>query len=169
MLDKAIQYASLWFDGKVDKAGKPYILHLIRVMLSVDQNDEELMQIAVLHDVLEDTPVTIRELEDMGFSVRVLSGIDHITKHKGQDYDEYLSQVCINIDSVKVKLADLKDNMDLSRIKNMTDKDWDRRLKYMNAEVRLLRHLETIQPKKNRFQQKMDDAMEAARKGHGLS
>ena len=96
MLSKAIALASKAFIGRKDKAGKPYILHCLRVMFSVDQKDEELMQIAVLHDLLEDCP----EYHDlvlykMGFSKRVVTTIEVLTHDKSVSYEDYIKKIAL--------------------------------------------------------------------------
>lgn len=137
-LSKAIELASRVFIDKVDKAGKPYILHCLRVMNSVDQNDEELMCIAVLHDVPEDCPdIKFDDLRAMGFSPRVVDAVRLLTHDKNFSYDEYIQQVALNQDARKVKLADLRDNSDITRLKGLRKKDFDRMQKYHRAFVYL--------------------------------
>ena len=131
MLSKAIALASKAFIGRKDKAGKPYILHCLRVMFSVDQKDEELMQIAVLHDLLEDCP----EYHDlvlykMGFSKRVVTTIEVLTHDKSVSYEDYIKKIALNADARQIKLADLKDNSDITRLKGLRKKDFDRMEKY---------------------------------------
>ena len=92
MLDKAIALAAEKFIGKTDKQGEPYILHCIQVMLGVDQTDSELMQIAVLHDIVEDTDVTLGQLKQMGFSDRVVGGIAYMTRPSSTPYEEYIEK-----------------------------------------------------------------------------
>lgn len=137
-LSKAIALASKLFECTLDKSGKPYILHCLRVMNNVNQKDEELMQIAVLHDVTEDTDYTIEDLAKIGFSSRVLSALTllHHDKDK-QDYDSYIKGISTNKDATIVKLADLKDNSDITRLKGLRKKDFDRLEKYHKAFVYL--------------------------------
>lgn len=137
LLGLAISIASDVFKTKTDKAGKPYILHCLRVMNAVDQKDEELMQIAVLHDVAEDTHVTIDDLRDLGFSKRVLLALGYLTHKNGDSYDFYIKMLSNNPDAVKVKLADLKDNSDITRLKGLRKVDFDRIEKYHRSFVYL--------------------------------
>lgn len=130
MLGTAIALASRVFDGKFDKGGKPYILHCLQVMYWVDQSDEELMQIAVLHDVVEDSDLTIDDLRQMGFSERVLTALECLTHRKGEPYDAYIRRVAVNADAIKVKLADLRHNSDITRMKGLREKDIARLEKY---------------------------------------
>lgn len=133
----AITIASEAFQNKVDKSGKPYILHCLRVMNGVDQKDEELMQIAILHDIVEDTAWTLKQLQDLGFSWRVLSAIETLTHADDVPYEQYIQLISNYPDCVKVKLADLKDNSDITRLKGLRKKDFDRIEKYHKAFVYL--------------------------------
>lgn len=130
MLAKAIAVAAAAHQYQTDKGGKPYILHCLTVMKNVHSEDEELMQIAVMHDLLEDTTFTERHLRDIGFSERVIEGVKALTKTKDQGENEYLIQVMRNKDAIKVKLADLRHNTDIRRLKGITPKDFERMMKY---------------------------------------
>jgi GTP diphosphokinase / guanosine-3',5'-bis(diphosphate) 3'-diphosphatase len=133
-LEKAKLLARLAHYGQVDKAGKDYISHPLRVMASVmDHNDEELAAIAVLHDTIEDTFVTTGLLIEIGFSTRIILGVVHLSREDGTSYDEFINYVSRSRDATIVKLADLEDNMDMSRIENPTEKDFKRLEKYKNA------------------------------------
>jgi len=132
-LGLAISIAAEGFKDKTDKGGQPYILHCLRVMNSVDQNDEELKIIAVLHDVVEDGICTYGALVNFGFSDRVLYNVNLLTHDKSVDYMEYIKRIAHSSDAVKVKLADLKDNSDITRLKGLTKKDFDRMEKYHTA------------------------------------
>jgi GTP diphosphokinase / guanosine-3',5'-bis(diphosphate) 3'-diphosphatase len=136
-LAKAIAIASSAFEDKTDKAGEPYILHCLRVMNSVSQDDHELMSIAALHDVVEDTDITLEDLRALGFSLRVLTAVDLLTHRKADTYEEYIKKISTNPDAVKVKLADLKDNSNITRLKGLRKKDFDRVEKYHKAFVYL--------------------------------
>jgi (p)ppGpp synthase/HD superfamily hydrolase len=137
MLAKAIALAANVFENKTDKSGQPYILHCLRVMNGVDQNDSELMQIAILHDVVEDTDITLQYLSSTGFSTRVIVALNLLT-HKGTDtYEDYIKGIATNKDAVAVKLSDLKDNSNITRLKGLRKKDFDRIEKYHKAFVYL--------------------------------
>ena len=136
MLDKAIRLAADAFEGKFDKGGQPYILHCLHVMRTVcpNQDDHELMCIAVMHDLVEDTDITLKDLYDMGFSERVVSGVACMTHMNGEDYmDVYIRRVALNPDAKRVKIADLKHNSDLTRQPNLREKDLRRIEKYHRA------------------------------------
>lgn len=136
-LDVAITITSTAFKNRIDKAGKPYLLHCLRVMNNLNTKDEELQCIAVLHDLVEYTEYTFPMLRDLGFSERVISGVRWLTHMRDKSYEEYINDLTINQDAVKVKIADLKDNMDLTRLSNLTDKDIERLKKYHKAYVYL--------------------------------
>lgn len=114
-----------------DKAGKRYIWHPIRVMLNVEGYNEKI--VALLHDIVEDTEVTIPDLKNLKFSKEVIEAIDVITKKKDQEYFSYLKSIKDNSIAKKVKIEDLKHNNDLKRLRFVTQKDMDRVIKYKKA------------------------------------
>lgn len=134
-LDRAIQIAASAHSGQVDKSGQPYILHPIRVMLSVDTLDERMA--AILHDVVEDTSWTIERLADEGFTSAVIEAVVALTKLDGESRLEAAKRAVQNPIARVVKLADVSDNMDLSRISNPTEKD-RARLKEYEAVTKVL-------------------------------
>ena len=123
-LEIALQLAATAHSGQKDKAGKPYILHPIRVMLSVRTTDEQIT--AILHDTVEDTTVTFEQLSEAGFSVEIVSAVRALTKLDGESRVEAARRAVEHPIARQVKLADVKDNMDMSRIPNPTDKDLER-------------------------------------------
>lgn len=135
------------FEGKVDLAGRPYIMHLLRVMADLNSDDEELNCIALGHDLIEDCYLSrydgYYDLIGRGFTDRIASGISLLTKAKGDTYDIYIQRISLNPDAVLVKMADLRDNMDLSRFgeKYITDSDILRQRKYACAYEKLERVL----------------------------
>ena len=138
LLAKAISLAAEGFKDHIDKGGRPYILHCLRVMNNVDQQDEELMIIAVLHDTIEDLGFTPQFLYSQGFSARVVEAVTLLTFNpKEMSYDEYIKKLAHNKDCVAVKKADLKDNSDITRLKGLRKKDMERLEKYNRAWVYL--------------------------------
>ena len=127
-LERAIEIATTAHTGQVDKAGEPYIHHPLRVMLSVSTPDERL--VAVLHDVIEDTVISSKDLLAEGFSSRIVDAVVALSKSEGQTYEQYIESVAQNSLARVVKLADLEDNSDLSRIPNPTERDCERLEKY---------------------------------------
>jgi (p)ppGpp synthase/HD superfamily hydrolase len=116
--------------GQFDKGGNPYILHPLKVMHYLKSDDEELMCMALGHDVIEDTPVTYKDLREAGISERVITGIRALTKQPGQTYEEYKEGVFANVDAMRVKMSDLRHNTDIRRLKGVTEKDIARMAKY---------------------------------------
>lgn len=131
MLEKAIQIAVNAHKGQTDKAGKPYILHLLRVMLKGSNDDEAIC--GVLHDILEDTNWTISDLRKEGFSEEIINALQCVTKKDNEPYSEFISRISKNPLATKVKLNDLEDNMDKSRLNNINEKDLQRFEKYSIA------------------------------------
>lgn len=140
MFEKAIQIAAKAHEGQKDMAGQPYILHPLRVMLRTGNEIERIC--AVLHDVIEDTPITLEMLKDEGFSLDVLAVLDLLTKREGESYDDFISRILKNETACRVKLADLADNMDLSRLPATSEEDFQRLEKYKKAVSKIQKHLE---------------------------
>lgn len=133
MLSTAIALASEKHHGVLDKGGKPYILHVLRVMNAMPEDDPELRQIAVMHDVVEDTDVTFEQLIQMGFSARVVDALVRLTHMPHDSYTNYIRGINANDDSRQVKLADLKDNSNITRLKGVSEKDINRMIKYQRS------------------------------------
>ena len=130
LLSKMLLIATNAHHGQFDRGGNPYILHPMKVMHYIKSEDEELQCIALGHDVIEDTDVTYKDLKDAGRTDRIINGIRALTKVPGQTYDEYKEGVFSNVDAMKVKLADLRHNTDVRRLKGVTEKDIARMEKY---------------------------------------
>tara|TARA_B100001123_G_C14471495_1_gene694566 strand:+ start:72 stop:488 length:417 start_codon:yes stop_codon:yes gene_type:complete len=134
-LERAIEIAVTAHKGQKEKSGAPYILHPLRVMLSVESEEERI--VGVLHDVVEDTPWTFDQLRDEGFSEAILAALDTVTIRENEDYSTFISRSADNVIGRRVKIADLLDNMDLSRIPQPTEKDHKRMEKYTKAMAQL--------------------------------
>lgn len=128
--------------NQTDKSGQPYILHVLRVMLKCSDKKEQIC--AVLHDSIEDSDLTLSDLISFGFDEEILTILDCLTKRKGEDYDLYISRILENDKACKIKLLDLSDNMNLSRIPNPSQKDYIRQTKYINAKARIIEKMKTI-------------------------
>lgn len=131
MIERAINIAVTNHYGQKDKAGAPYILHPLRIMSKF--KDKECIIVAALHDVVEDTSVTLDDLLSCGFSADIVDAIDAITKRRRESYTKFIERASKNKIARLVKIADLEDNMDLSRLKIVTDKDNERLVKYRDA------------------------------------
>ncbi len=134
-LERAITIAAQVHQGQTDKAHEPYILHPIRVMLRLSTPDERMA--AVLHDLLEDTDWSRMDLEREGFSRAVLDAVEALTRRSDETYEDFLHRVSLNPIALRVKLADLEDNLDASRIAQLTDRDVRRMEKYRAARTLL--------------------------------
>ena len=137
-IERAIEIAARHHAGDTDKAGKPYLLHPLRIMFAVRTPFE--MMVAVLHDVVEDTPVTLEDLENEGFHPDVISAVDALTKKPGESRLEATARAAENPIARNVKLADVTDNMDLSRIADPEDSDFERLKEYVKVRKLLIDH-----------------------------
>lgn len=131
LLSLAIKVATEAHEGQLDKGGNPYILHPQAVAASLDNTENKI--VAYLHDVIEDTDVTLDKLEKLGFTYRIVNSVRILTKSKDVSYDDYLKSVKKDSNAWHVKMADIKHNMDISRIPNPTAKDFSRIEKYKKA------------------------------------
>lgn len=130
LLDKALLIATNAHHGQFDKGGAPYILHPLKVMHYLKSDDEELMCMALLHDVVEDTNTTFVDLEAAGMTPRIIAAVRCLTKQRGQTLGEYKEVIFSNPDAMRVKMCDLRHNSDIRRLKGATQKDFDRMAKY---------------------------------------
>ena len=132
--EKALQLALPAHLGQTDKAGAPYILHPLRLALSLQSEAEQVT--ALLHDVVEDSNTTIEDLSEAGFSAEVVEAVRCLTKIDGapdRPGSDYLRRIAANPLARAVKLADLCDNMDLSRLSELGEEDLPRIRKYMDS------------------------------------
>ncbi|KAA8735105.1 bifunctional (p)ppGpp synthetase/guanosine-3',5'-bis(diphosphate) 3'-pyrophosphohydrolase [Acinetobacter qingfengensis] len=127
-LEHAIKLAICQHQQQVDKAGQPYILHPLNVMRQVQSTDAKI--VAVLHDILEDTEITVNDLIQMGFQAHVVTAIIALTKRSDENRFKAAQRTKLNPLACEVKLADLQHNMQLSRLKIITNKDLRRYRQY---------------------------------------
>lgn len=135
MLPLAIEIATEQHAGQVDKAGRPYIEHPIRVMRRMRTNAERI--VAVLHDVIEDGTMTLPDLRKEGFSHEVTDALDAVTRRPGEDYMAFVARAAADPIGRWVKYEDLRDNADLSRLAAPTAADLARTEKYQRAMAQL--------------------------------
>ena len=137
MLQKAIQIATEAHKGQLDKSGKGYIGHPLRVMEMGKTQEEKI--VGVLHDVVEDTPWTFEMLEAEGFGPEIIAALRCVTKtSENENYDDFIERVKKNPLAVAVKINDLTDNMDIRRLPYLSDKDVKRLKKYLKAYKKLI-------------------------------
>ena len=131
-IERAIQIAVAAHAGIKDKGGKPYILHPIKVMMRVETEEEQI--VAILHDVVEDTDWTFDALRNEGFSETVIEALETVTKQsEDEDYEDFIKRSLRNDIGRKVKIADLLENLDVTRIGELSEKDIKRINKYKKA------------------------------------
>ncbi|MCR8981983.1 HD domain-containing protein [Brevibacillus laterosporus] len=147
MAVEAVLLATKAHANQQDKGGQPYILHPLRVMMYMPS--DEARAVAVLHDVLEDTDVTADDLREAGFPKEVVEAVMILTKNSKEDYDSYIKRVKQNQLARAVKIADIKDNLDLTRIAEPTEADVARIEKYKRALKELEADAEDNQKLKN--------------------
>jgi len=128
IVERAIEIAAAAHAGQLDKSGAPYIFHPLRVMLAVHTPHERMA--AVLHDVVEDTHITLARLESEGFPPEVIAAVEALTKRPGESRLDAAKRAAVNPIARKVKMADVTDNMNLGRIANPTEKDFARLREY---------------------------------------
>lgn len=127
----ALKIATEAHKGQVDKAGIPYINHPLTVASLVDTEEEKI--VALLHDTIEDTNITEQDLLNYGFSNKIIEAVKLLTHNKNVLYMDYVAKIKDNELARKVKIADLTHNSDLSRLKEITEKDKKRYEKYQKA------------------------------------
>lgn len=137
LLSRMILLATEAHSGQFDKGGHPYILHPLKVMYYLKTTDEELQCIAVGHDLIEDTKVTEKRLRLRGFTERIVDGIVGLTNVRGETDSEKFVRLTKTVDRARVKLADLRHNTDIRRLKGVTAKDFARMIKYQQLYVDL--------------------------------
>ena len=131
LLEKAIDIALHAHDGQKTKDGSPYILHPLRLMGKMTTDHERIA--AVLHDVVEDSPVTLEDLRAVGFPSEILETVRLLTHEPGISYEDYVERLKDDPVARRIKLADLVDNSDIRRLKGVEEKDMERLRKYHRA------------------------------------
>ncbi len=138
MLAKALAIAAEAFKDKFDKSGKPYLLHCLYVMNGMDQDNEDEMVIGLLHDLLEDCEEwTVDRLREEGFSMTVCQKLYLLRHDPNTSYMDYIKALSVDPITTRVKKRDLKHNSDITRLKGVRKKDFDRIEKYHTAYVYL--------------------------------
>ena len=135
LVNKAKEIAEQAHAGQIDKAGSPYMEHPAFVASMMETDEEKI--VAWLHDVLEDTSVSAKCLAAV-FPERIMAALDALTHRDNESYEEYIERIRLNQLAVKVKMADLVHNMDLTRLHDPTEKDFQRAKKYKLAYEKLL-------------------------------
>lgn len=131
LLEKSLWLAIHAHMGQVDKAGASYIFHPIRVSCKCSTDEERI--VALLHDTIEDTNITADYLLGEGFPRNIVDAILSVTRNEDESYKDFIRRCSLNPIGRQVKLHDLEDNMDISRLPQVTEKDLARLNKYINA------------------------------------
>lgn len=136
LLKKAMDLAIQVHGEQLDRYGQPYLLHVCRVASAMQT--PMLRTAALLHDVVEDSDITVDDLVNEGFSTEIATIVDCLTKREGEPYDDYINRVVTSRAAITIKLADLEDNMDARRLPEMDNDSVQRyREKYLPAFKRL--------------------------------
>ncbi len=135
-LDDAILLAVQAHQRQKDKNGAPYILHPLRVMFRMETEVE--MMAAVLHDVVEDTPYSLQNLESAGYPAEVVEAVDALTRRENESYEAFVERAEKNPIARRIKKADLEDNMNLTRLGEFNERDVQRLEKYWRAWRKLM-------------------------------
>lgn len=131
LLEKAIQIAVNAHFGQKDEAGNPYIFHPLSVMNRCNTLEEKI--VAILHDTIEDTNISPEILKEEGFPDYIIKAILAVTKQEGETYEDFVKRASKNPISCNVKIADIKDNLDVSRLSEVKEKEAARLNKYIKA------------------------------------
>ena len=129
-LETALKVAVEAHFGQRDKGGRPYIFHPLRVAAGCSGKAKVA---ALLHDTVEDTSVTFEQLAELGIDGEILAAVKLLTHDKSVPYLDYVRNVRENSIAREVKLSDLRDNMDITRLGSLTDEDLERLRKYREA------------------------------------
>jgi (p)ppGpp synthase/HD superfamily hydrolase len=156
LLETAIRLAAKVHKGQVDRFSKPYILHVMRVMMRGHDFEEQVL--GALHDVLERSAITVDDLAKKGFPPRILKSLEHISRHPEETYEQYIDRVMQDNLAVRVKLHDLADKMDLLHVETLSHADLKRYNKQLAAYHRMKKIVEHA---------KSNMAMPPARKTRG--
>lgn len=132
-LSQAIAIAAQAHAGQLDKGGAPYILHPLRVMLEMPDDDHRI--VAVLHDVVEDTDWSFHGLHMQGCTREQIDALAALTRDGDETYSAFIGRVALNSIAICVKLADIEDNMNLFRLPLITQVDVDRQQRYREAKA----------------------------------
>ena len=131
LLDMAITIATKAHEGQTDKAGAPYIFHPIRVANRCLTDEEKI--VALLHDVIEDSETSASDLLAKGFPRTIVDAVLSVTRNEDESYDEFIKRSRLNPIGRQVKIHDLEDNLDITRLAQVTENDIARLNKYISA------------------------------------
>ncbi len=131
LYDLALRTSIRAHERQKDKSGRDYVMHPIRVAERCKEPRAKI--VALLHDTIEDTDVTAEYLRSEGFPEEIIIAVLSVTKQEGESYENFVHRAAGNAIGREVKIADLEDNMDVRRLKEITDEDVARLRKYLRA------------------------------------
>jgi len=140
LLERAIRLAAKVHKGQVDRFNKPYVLHVMRVMMRGHDKEEQVL--GAIHDVLERSMLTVEDLARKDFPPRILKALEHISRVPEEDYDQYIDRVMLDPLAIRVKLHDLADKMDLLHVDTLSHADLKRYNKQLAAYHRMKKVVE---------------------------
>lgn len=133
MMELALKIVEYAFIDKKDLVGAPYIDHIKRVADRLKNKSKDIQTVALLHDLLEDCPEWNKKVLGCFFYEEIVDAVESITRRENEAYNNYINRVSLNRYATVVKIADLQDNMDMTRLKEITDKDIIRLKKYLSS------------------------------------
>lgn len=131
LIEKSLEIALKAYSGQKDKAGKTYILHPLRLMAKMETEEE--MSVALLHDVIEDSEISAEDLLKEGIPANVVEAVQLLSKTGEESYEQFISRIHGNRLAVKVKKADIEDNLNILRLETVEEQDLERIAKYHKA------------------------------------
>lgn len=140
LLERAIRLAAKVHKGQVDRFNKPYVLHVMRVMMRGHDKEEQVL--GAIHDVLERSTLTVEDLAKKDFPPRILTALQHISRVPEEDYEQYIDRVMEDPLAIRVKLHDLADKMDLLHVDTLSHADLKRYNKQLAAYHRMKKVVE---------------------------
>lgn len=147
-LQRAIEIATLAHANQFRRNGELYIFHVMRVASNkqfILSKQEQI--VGILHDVVEDTPLTFDFLIEKGISKQTIEILKLLTRNKEQEtYEEYITRICTNEIAMLVKLSDLHDNSDTKTLSDIQEQDWKRFETYEKAKLQIRSQLLKTSP-----------------------
>ncbi|HVF25240.1 MAG TPA: hypothetical protein VNA23_05080 [Anaerolineales bacterium] len=131
LIEKSLYIALRAYAGKTDKAGREYIHHPLRVMAKMKTDLE--MSVALLHDVIEDSDITAKQLLAEGIPAKVVEAVICLSRNENEDYQDFVGRTKKNELAAKIKIADIEDNIDVLRLASLDEYDLTRIKKYHSA------------------------------------
>ncbi|MGL5434125.1 MAG: hypothetical protein ACRDBO_01830 [Lachnospiraceae bacterium] len=124
MLNRAVEIARKALSGMVDEQGQPYIEHTLRVISQMDTEEEKIA--AALHDVVEDSEISLRDLQEEGFPREILETVGMLTKRSDMTYFDYIDDISCGSLAAKIKIAEIEDNQDEKRVAKMSFRTYNK-------------------------------------------